>query len=46
MFREGVEMTRQSSLFDFERETHEVVIQRIQSRARDAIESQEVGVNV
>jgi len=39
-------LTRQSSLFDFEREAHEVVIQRIQSRARDAIESQEVGVNV
>lgn len=39
-------MTRQSSLFDFERDAPGVVIQRIQSRARDVIESQEVGVNV
>mgnify|MGYP006300264945 CR=1 FL=1 len=35
-------MTRQSSLFDFEPETPAKIIERVQERAQEAIDSQEV----
>lgn len=35
-------MTRQSSLFDYEQDTPEQIVERIQSRAEKAIDSREV----
>ena len=35
-------MTRQSSLFDFERETPAEITERVQERAQEAIDSREV----
>jgi len=35
-------MTRQSSLCDFERDTTQEIIERVQQQAREAIDSREV----
>lgn len=39
-------MTRQSSLFEYETETPQDIIERVQNRAREVVDSQEVGVDV
>jgi len=39
---EGWPMTRQSSLCDFERDTTQEIIERVQQQAREAIDSREV----
>jgi len=40
-----VAVSRQSSLFDFEQDSPQAIVERVQERAREAVDSREVVVN-